>query len=232
MRSPVRGCVPRQERCEFRAGWWFCEYSTRCKVVLLPKEDPTHPTIDRSPQLGTPRQGTEFEKIFGKGAILDVGAEKEDTYSDFNESDFSEVSDSRWSVESTSESEPECGYESEEDLKLTNAYRIKEDDRKDLSSLISRYIDTERYYVCASSKENHVHILWKKRKKQKKLHRYAEALDSISQIRGAREFSSSRTCRVNRGGIKLCYDKIRLWQKWHSILADFAYNANSSSLRA
>ena len=111
---------------------------------MLPKAELDDPNTDRNPELIAARQGAEFENIPGKGDNLDVSDGRGDTYADFDESDFIDVSESMRNVETASESEPKGGYEIEGDLNLTNAYQIGEDGRKGRSSTISRYVDTEK----------------------------------------------------------------------------------------
>ena len=99
---------------------------------------------------------------------------------------------------------------------MLETFRINADDRKDISQKMSQFIDTKKYFVCVSTAENHVQVLWKKVEQEKNKNKYDDAVRELSRIPRAREFTSSRTCRINRDGIKSCLDKIKVRANWHS----------------
>ena len=61
--------------------------------------------------------------------------------------------------------------------------------------------DTGKYMVCTSVVGNHVRALWENREHTRKIHLYSEAFDAIPEIPGSREFSSSRTFHITKGGL-------------------------------
>ena len=194
---------------------WLCEYTNTCKVIVLPDNMPKPDTPGQLDDPSSARRST-FRRIFGKDSVIDLDAQREDTFSDYGESDFDDVPEAAWNIEEGFESDPYSGDECQDERELINTFRVQEDDRKDISSRMAKIIDTEKYYVCASAVSNHVQVLWRRPGQNRHIHRYAQAFDELAKIPKAREFSSSRTCRINRGGLNECLDKIKFWQKWHS----------------
>ena len=158
----------------------------------------------------------DFYSAFGKDSIVDARIDRDDMYSEFNGSDFDITNDSTWEVETEDDSGPDYNPESEDDRDLLEKFRIKRDDRKEVAESTARFIDTKRYYIFSSSVGNRIQVLWRKSEKIKHQHRYVDAVRELSTYAKPREFTSSRTCRVNRGGVKECYGKVRDWQRWHS----------------
>ena len=195
---------------------WICEYRTKCMVVEI--------NLPRVGQAAIPMpvrgkdgvSNTDFYSAFGKDSIVDARVDRDDMYSEFNESDFDITNDITWEVETEDDSGPDYNPESEDDRDLLEKFRIKRDDRKEVAESTARFIDTKRYYIFSSSVGNRIQVLWRKSEKIKHQHRYVDAVRELSTYAKPREFTSSRTCRVNRGGVKECYGKVRDWQRWHS----------------
>ena len=195
---------------------WICEYHTKCKVVeiKLPRADQAAIPMPVRGKDGL--ANNDYYNAFGKDSIVDARVDRDDLYSEFNESDFDVTNDSTWDVVTDDDSGPDYNPDSDDDRDLMDRFRIKNDDRKEVPESMPRFVDTKRYYICSNSVENHIQVLWRKSEKVKHHHRYVDAARELSAIAKSREFTSSRTCRVNRGGVKECYGKVRDWQRWHS----------------
>ena len=90
-----------------------------------------------------------------------------DTFSDFADEDFDEIEDSAWNIDSDIEDEPDNSNEAEDNEELLETFRISVDDRKDISRRIGHFTDAKNYFVCASTAENHIQVLWKKAEHEK-----------------------------------------------------------------
>ena len=195
---------------------WVCDYHTKCKVVVL---------ADNAAPLGNelllshdcqPIRDSGYQAIFGDDSNARVTEEPGGTFSDFTEADFGDAEDSAWEAESECEESPKSSDGTAGDRKLLESVRIPSDDRKDISHLVGKFVDTSKYIVCVSSSDNHVQVLWKQSEQEKFKTAYAQASLQVSQASKSREFTSSRTCRLSRKGMDASIEKIKEWVAWHS----------------
>ena len=193
---------------------WLCHYRTKCKVVFL--SDEPAPDQDRSD--AQPIENHGYQGLFGKVPGPEEKEEFGDTYSDFHDGEFGEIYDSAWNVESEADEVPCDRYETDDNQKLLETFRINADDQKDISRQIGQFVDTSRYFVCVSTTENNIQVLWEKADQEKRKTKYADASRHISGVLKAREFTSSRPCRINRSGMAACLEKIKVWVSWHSVV--------------
>ena len=65
-----------------------------------------------------------------------------------------------------------------------NQFKMKEDDRKDMTRAAARRIDTSNYVVFVSSTENHVSAIWKDRGERKLMPKQRESQQMLQGMRG------------------------------------------------
>ena len=63
-------------------------------------------------------------------------------------------------------------------------FKMKEDDRKDMTRAASRRIDTSNYVVFVSSAGNHVSVIWKDREKKMLMPKQRESHHMLQCMRG------------------------------------------------
>ena len=186
---------------------WVTEYDTHCKVVPLVYEE----------------ERAKPDRRKGKGAVAPVEpanppvAVQDDYMSDFNESEFDEIASDYWDRPSDiDEDEPWCVEENEDDRALRREYKIEQDDRVEITRRVAKLINSNRYHVFTSAKNNKLSIYWKNREKRTHARERREAIAKLNDIPRARAFYSSRTLKVSKHGLNECIKRAQEWSAWHS----------------
>ena len=138
-----------------------------------------------------------------------------DTFSD-NESISGDESDAWWGESSVSEEEPEVNEHLKERDAATDFRLISVDGKVDITKKLGNRIDMIRYVAFASARHNQVAVYWEKREQRMFTQVHLYAASQIIQARGARAFTSTRSCSISYHGLKEALLRAELWQMWHS----------------
>ena len=182
---------------------WAVGYFDKCKVTQLAA------SLARKPDASVPPRQEQLTEVTTLQNVREP-----DTFSDDDASSNDGAGD-WWGESSMSEEEPEVN-EHLHDRDVSADFRlISQDDKVDIAKKLGDRIDMARYVVFTSARRNQVDVYWKKREQRMFAQVHLYAADQISQTRGARSFTSTRSCSISYRGLKAALLRAELWQMWH-----------------
>ena len=123
---------------------WLCEYRTKCKVaeIMLPRVDQADIPVPVRGKGGI--ANNDYYNAFGEDSIVDDSVDRDEMYSEFNDHDFDVRNDIAWEAATEGGSGKNRNPESDDGRYLLGKFRIKHDDREEVSEPMARFVDAKR----------------------------------------------------------------------------------------